>query len=240
MNKDLDTEKLALEVFSILEDVLPELRRVDRHNPDSPCLYLACTVIQHQPPTYRALLDAEAELVRHEGIGDITRQPMLLAVRKARELVHSGMVETLGLQTILNVLEDWSTFPSALSTLRANVLCSEAAHKSVFSRAIKELENCKPYANYWEALDIERAILKLEQYLEAHLEKVSRQTLNPLGYTVEEVKPGVISRTIYIPVDSDAELWKMCQARGAVEPMPSTQTMVNYLLEKAGPNSWEC
>jgi hypothetical protein len=55
-----------------------------------------------------------------------------------------------------------------------------------------------------------------------------------------ELKPGVISRTIYIPVDSDNELWKMCQARGAVGPMPSTQAMVNYLLEKAGPNSWEC
>jgi hypothetical protein len=76
--------------------------------------------------------------------------------------------------------------------------------------------------------------------LEAHEEKMSRQTVNLQGYTVEELKPGVVSRTLFIPVDSDAKLWKMCQARGAVGKMPSTQAMVNYLLEKAGPNSWEC
>jgi hypothetical protein len=235
MNKDLDTEKLALEVFSILEDYLSELRRVDRHNPDSPCLYLACTVIQHQPPTYKDLLAAEEELAKFNLLGET-----LSAVRKARELVGLGLVETEGLQGIVDVLCDWSTFPSALSILRSNVFFSEPAHKSVLSRAIKELVNCKPYAYPWEVLSLDRAIYLLEQYLEAHTEKMSRQTINPMGYTVEEVKPGVISRTLYIPVDSDAELWKMCQARGAVGTMPSTQAMVNYLLEKAGPNSWEC
>jgi hypothetical protein len=239
MNKDLDTEKLALEVFSILEDHLSELRKVNRHNPDSPCLYLACTVIQHQPPTYKDLLAAEEELVKSQVWG-LDQAPLLSAVRKAKELVESGLVETEGLQGISDILEGWSTFPSALSILRSNVFFSEPAHKSVLSRAIKELVNCKPYANPWDGLRLDRAIYLLEQYLEAHTEKMSRQTINPLGYTVEEVKPGVISRTIYIPVDSDAELWKMCQARGAVGPMPSTQAMVNYLLEKAGPNSWEC
>jgi hypothetical protein len=235
MNKDLDTEKLALNVFSILEDYLSELRRVDRHNPDSPCLYLACTIIQQRPPTYKDLLDAEAELVKSNLLG-VT----LSAVRKAKELVSSGLVETEGLQSIYAILEGWSIFPSALSTLKSNIFFSEPAHKSVLSKAIKELDNCKPYANPWEVPELERAIFTLEQYLEAHKEKMSRQIINPQGYTVEELKPGVIFRTIYIPVDSDAELWKMCQARGAAGPMPSTQAMVNYLLEKAGPNSWEC
>jgi hypothetical protein len=239
MNKDLDTERLALEVFSILEDYLSELRRVDRHNPDSPCLYLACTVIQQQPPTYKDLLDAESELVKSQVWG-LDQAPLLSAVRKARELVYSGMVETEGLQGISDILECWSTSPSALSTLKSSVFFSEPAHKSVLSKAILELGNCKPYANPWEVPGLDRAIFILEQYLEAHKEKMSRQTINPLGYIVEEVKPGVVSRTIFIPVDSDNELWKMCQARGAVGPMPSTQAMVNYLLEKAGPNSWEC
>jgi hypothetical protein len=241
MNKDLETEKLALEVFSILEDHLSELRRVNRHNPDSHCLYLACTVIQHQPPAYKDLLAAEEELIKSQVWG-LDQAPLLSVVRKAKELVDSGMVETEGLQSISKILEDWSIYHSALNTLRSAVFFSEPAHKSVLSRAIKELDNCKPYATPWEVGEIERAIVKLEQYLEALkvLEKMSRQTINPLGYTVEEVKPGVISRTILIPVDSDAELWKMCQARGAVGPMPSTQAMVNYLLEKAGPNSWEC
>jgi hypothetical protein len=239
MNKDLDTERLALEVFSTLEDHLSELRRVDRHNPDSPCLYLACTAIQHQPPAYRDLLAAETELVKSPVWG-LDQSPPLLAVRKARELVNSGLVETEGLQSIYAILEGWSIFPSALSTLKSNIFFSEPAHKSVLSKAIKELDNCKPYADAWEVHELERAIFTLEQYLEAHKEKMSRQTINPQGYTVEELKPGVISRTIYIPVDSDAELWKMCQARGAVGPTPSTQAMVNYLLEKAGPNSWEC
>jgi hypothetical protein len=138
----MNSKQLANEVYEILRYHLGELRQVDRHNPDSPCLYLASTIIQKEPPEYRLLVEAEAELSKSNnflfvpGTHRPEEQPLFQAVRRAKELVGSGMVETMGLTHLLPVLALWAFYPSSLNTLRAKIVCSEPAHKSLCSDSL--------------------------------------------------------------------------------------------------------